>query len=500
MSKYKLLMLTTLIISGCSICYELIISALSSYLKGDSVWQYSVTIGIYMSAMGLGSYISKFLKNNLFNWFVVVEIGVGVLGGLSSLVLFLANIYLVCYQIVMYFEILVIGIFVGMEIPILTRIIENDENNLRVTISSIFSFDYIGGLIGSIAFPLLLLPHLGYFCTAFLVGSLNLIVSLIIVIKYKNHISHYLTFLYLAIIILIGMLIGTIFSENISKFVEDGLYRDKIIFMKQSKYQHIVLTKHRDDLRLFINGNVQFSSVDEYRYHEALVHLAMSKASKTENILILGGGDGLAAREIFKYNVKNLTLVDLDSEIIKVCSENKDIVELNKNSLTDPRIHIINEDAYQFLQETNLKFDVIIVDLPDPNSEILNKLYTNIFYRLCKNVLETSGMMVVQSTSPYYAANSFWCINKTIESEGFNVLPYHLEIPSFGDWGFNLASLKEFDKSFDFKVNTKYLSNDNVEALFFFHKDEQPNTDIEINSLSKPILLNYYLKSEKNWR
>lgn len=163
MKKYRLLMLTTLIISGCSICYELIISAVSSYLVGDSTLQYSVTIGLYMSAMGLGSYISKYMKKDLFNWFIGVEIGVGIFGGFSSLILFFANLYLETYQVVMYAEILIIGVFVGVEIPLLTRIIEADEENLRVTLSSIFSFDYIGGLLGSIAFPLLLLPGLGYF-------------------------------------------------------------------------------------------------------------------------------------------------------------------------------------------------------------------------------------------------------------------------------------------------------------------------------------------------
>lgn len=496
--KYRLLMLTTLIISGCSICYELIISALSSFLKGDSVLQYSVTIGIYMSAMGLGSYLSKFLKKNLFNWFVLVEIGVGVVGGLSTLILFLANIYLVRYQIVMYTIILIIGIFVGMEIPILTRIIEDDEKNLRVTLSSIFSFDYIGGLIGSIAFPLLLLPHLGYFCTAFLVGSLNIIVSLIIILNYKERLSHYPRFLFITLSVLAAMLIGTIFSENISRFVEGGLYRDKVVFVRQTKFQHIVLTKHRDDIRLFINGNVQFCSLDEYRYHEAFVHLAMSKAQKRENILVLGGGDGLAARELFKYpEVKKLTLVDLDKEIIRICKENKEIANLNNHSLDDPRMEIINDDAYKFLVENKFKYDLIFVDLPDPNNEALNKLYTNVFYRLCKASLTDNGMLTVQSTSPYYASDAFWCINKTIMSEGFYVKPYHLEVPSFGDWGFNLASLQPIDSTFDIIDDTKFLSSDKVPSLFVFGKDEKPKQEICVNSLSKPILINYYMAAEK---
>lgn len=500
MAKYRLLMLTTMIISGCSICYELIISALSSFLKGDSVLQYSITIGIYMFAMGLGSYLSKFFKNNLFNWFVSIEIGVGLIGGLSTIILFLANIYLVCYQIIMYVIILIIGIFVGMEIPILTRIIENNENNLRVTISSIFSFDYIGGLIGSIAFPLLLLPHLGYFCTAFLVGSLNIIVSLIIILSYKKNITHYNHFLFVTILILSAMIIGTVFSENISKFVENGLYRDKVIFVKQTKYQHIVLTKHRDDLRLFINGNVQFSTSDEYRYHEALVHPAMSKSTKKENVLILGGGDGLAAREVLKYpTIKKVTLVDLDRDILELCRDNHTIAKVNNNSLSNPKMEIIVDDAYKFLTENTFKYDVILVDLPDPNNEALNKLYSNIFYRLCKNSLTENGILSVQSTSPYFATKAFWCINKTIESEGFNVLPYHLEVPSFGDWGFNIASQKPIDKEFDFTVDTKYLTAENSQSMFYFGKDET-TADICVNTLSNPMLMQYYIEADKQWK
>ena len=178
--NYNFLMLTTLIISGCSIIYEVLISSVSSYLVGDSIKQFSITIGLYMSAMGLGSYISKYIKKNLFDWLAFVELGVGVIGGLSSLVLFLSNAYLSSYQLIMYVEIILIGTLVGLEIPLLTRIIEGNTKDLRVTLSSIFSFDYIGGLIGSIAFPLLLLPSLGYFTTAFLTGSINIVIFLLL--------------------------------------------------------------------------------------------------------------------------------------------------------------------------------------------------------------------------------------------------------------------------------------------------------------------------------
>ena len=499
MKNYKLLMLTTLIISGCSICYELIISAVSSYLVGDSTLQYSVTIGLYMSAMGLGSYLSKYMKNNLFNWFVMIEIGVGIIGGISSLVLFLANLYLNTYQIVMYTEIIVIGTFVGAEIPILTRIIEEDEENLRVTISSIFSFDYIGGLIGSIAFPLLLLPHLGYFATAFLTGCMNIVAAMLIIFKYADRIKRVKRYKTVTLVVLAGMVFGMIFSENISNYIEGGLYRDNVILSEHTKYQHIVMTKHRDDLRLYIDGNVQFCSLDEYRYHEALVHLPMAKAKKKEQVLVLGGGDGLAERELLKYEETQITLVDLDAGMIELCSTNKNITELNEHSLDSERLTIINTDAYCFLEENKQKYDVILVDLPDPNNESLNKLYSNIFYRMCGNALTEEGILTVQSTSPYYASKAFWCVNKTLESEGFYVKPYHLQVPAFGDWGFNMASKKELDDEFELCVETKYLTKENIPALFSFGKDEMPTGEVEINRLSKPMLMQYYAEAVRNW-
>ena len=496
--KYRLLMLTNLIISGCSMCEELIISAVSSYLVGDTVLQYSVTIGLYMCSMGLGSYLSKYIRKELFNKFVWVEIGVGVLGGICAPVLFLANLYLERYELVMYIWIILIGTFVGIEIPLLTRIIENDRENLRVTISSIFSFDYIGGLAGSIAFPLLLLPHLGYYATSFLTGSMNIFAAGIIVFRHHRRITKPLFFKTL-VCVLFGLLIsGAAFSDNLSNYVENGLYRDRVILSKHTQYQHIVMTKHRDDLRLFINGNIQFCSQDEYRYHEALVHMPMSRAESKEEVLVLGGGDGLAVRELLKYEGTNITLVDLDREMVDICRENPNIKELNGGALDSERLTVVIDDAYRYLEETDKLFDVILVDLPDPNDQSLNKLYTNIFYRLCGNHLTEKGIMAVQSTSPYYAKEAFWCINKTIESEGFNVLPYHLQVPSFGDWGFNMASRNELSKDCEITVPTKYLTSENSLGMFIFGKDETAD-NVQINSLARPMLLEYYMEAVKNW-
>ncbi len=491
-------MLTTLMISGCSMVYELIISAVSSYLVGNSTLQYSVTIGLYMCALGVGSYLSKFIRKNLFNWFANVEIGIGIIGGFSSLTLFLSNLYLQSYAIVMYIEIIIIGTFAGLEIPLLTRIIEEDKKDLRVTISSIFSFDYIGGLIGSIAFPMLLLPHLGYFATSFLAGMFNLLAAALIIFKYHDRLLHVGIYKTVSLVLIGLMTVGTLFSENVGNLIENGLYRDDVILIEQTEYQKIVVTKHKDDMRLYIDGNCQFSSADEYRYHEALVHVPMAYAEKHEKVLVLGGGDGLAVRELLKYPETQITLIDLDADMTKLCSENPQIVRLNEGSLTSDRLTILHMDAYEYLETSDALYDVILVDLPDPNNESLNKLYTNVFYRMCTNRLAEGGVLNVQSTSPYYATKAFWCINKTMESEGLYVKPFHLQVPAFGDWGFNMACKQELSQKHSIDVATKYLSDENLSVLFQFGKDEIDRT-VDVNHLTKPVLIQYYNEAVRNW-
>jgi spermidine synthase len=492
------LLFAVFIIAICGIIYELIIGAISSYLLGDSVKQYSITIGLFMSAMGIGSYITKRFKHDLFDVFVVIELLIGLVGGISAILLFAAYGYTKMYLIVMYVTIIIIGVLVGLEIPILTRIIEEKENNLRMTIANVLSFDYIGALIGSLAFPLILLPYLGHIKTSFLVGFINILVANFIVLKYKEHIKRIKVLKFIALCFTLIIIVGFFTADSTANKIEDSFYRDQIIYRNQTKYQRMVVTKHRDDLRLFLDGNVQFSSQDEYRYHESLIHPAMTLATNHKNILILGGGDGLAAREILKYeDVEKITLVDLDKEVVDYCKTNPLIKSLNNKSLENEKLNVINQDAYKFLENTNEKYDVVIVDLPDPNNESLNKLYTNLFYRLIYRKLEDGGMIAVQSTSPYYASEAYWCIRKTVESEGFYTSGYHLFVPSFGDWGFTLASNKEFkEDNIKLSVPTKYLNEEIVKALFVFGNDEKKYQEkVQINSLTNPILFSYYQKA-----
>ena len=496
----KLLFVTTLLISICSIIYELLISAISSYIQGDSITQFSITIGLYMSAMGVGSYLSKHVKNKLFNKFVFIEMSIGILGGLSTLILFVTNIYTEIYPLVMYSLIIAIGVFVGLEIPILTRIIENNHSDVRKNLANIFTFDYIGGLVGSIAFPLFLFPKLGFITTALLVGLINITTAMLIIIRYRAHIAHAKRVLAISSVCF-AIVLGLLCSANIlTKQIESGLYRDDIILSEQTQYQKIVITKHKDDVRLFLDGNLQFSSMDEYRYHEALVHVPMMYAKSHRNVLILGGGDGLAARELLKYDdVEKIVLVDIDKDMTDLCKENNEIKKLNQGSLDDSRLTLINDDAYMYVQKTDEKFDVIIIDFPDPNNTTLNKLYTNVFYNYIKNILTPEGVMVCQSTSPYYAPKSFWCVNKTIKTQFENVIPYHIQVPSFGEWGYNMAFNGEHLRH-DLKVDTRYLTSENIDSLFVFGKDESINIDeIKENNMFEPALITYYNAEVENW-
>lgn len=489
------------LIAICGIIYELIIGSISSYLLGDSVKQYSLTIGVFMSSMGVGSYLTRFLKDKLFDIFVVIELAIGILGGISAVLLFYIYGYTSIYSIVMYGMIIAIGLLVGLEIPLLTRIIEENEQNLRTTIANVLCVDYIGALLGSIAFPLVLLPSIGEIRTSFLIGLINTIVAFMIICFYRHYI-HYTKALSIATTIAVLLLVfGLVEGENIGKKIEDRLYRDKIIYSQQTMYQKIVMTKHKDDLRLFLNGNIQFSSLDEYRYHEALVHPSMTLAKEAKNILVLGGGDGLAVRELLKYpSVETVKLVDLDPEMTRLGRENRQLLDLNKSSLLNKKVRVINKDAFSYLEMNKDMFDVVIIDLPDPNNESLNKLYTNVFYRMVYNHLSSDGFMVIQSTSPLHAKESFWCIQKTVASEEFYVDGYHINIPSFGEWGFTIAGKKPFEATFDFKdIPLAFLDEAFASSMFDFPKDTQMDMKaIEINQLTHPVLIRYYQKAWGN--
>ncbi|NSL85743.1 polyamine aminopropyltransferase [Chitinophaga sp. Mgbs1] len=435
-----LLFFSVFVIATCGLIYELVAGTLASYLLGDSVTQFSTIIGAYLFAMGIGAWLSRFFKRDLLSWFIQLEILVGFIGGISSALLFLLFEHALSFRLILYLLVGLTGILVGLELPLLMNILKN-RYAFRDLVSRVFTFDYIGALLASIVFPLLLVPYLGLIRTSCFFGILNVAVAIIVLVKFRTEIkwASYLKAKAIAVIIFLG---GIFFWANdIMTFSEGMAFRDPVIFTHSSPYQRIVLTRNKSDLRLYLNGNLQFSSADEYRYHEALVHPVMMYSQQHRQVLILGGGDGMAARELLRYpDVEHITLVDLDPSMTRLFRENTLLTRLNHHSLQSSRVTVINADAFQWIKQHKTPYDIVIIDFPDPGSYAVGKLYTTAFYRQLRHCLHDSSVMVIQSTSPFVAPKAFWCVNTTLRTCGYQTIPYHTYVPSFGEWGYVMAS------------------------------------------------------------
>ncbi|MFH1982442.1 MAG: polyamine aminopropyltransferase [Pseudomonadota bacterium] len=492
------------LVAACGLVYELVAGAVSSYIMGDAVTQFSLVIGVFLCAMGLGSYLAKFVVGDLLKTFIEVEIVIGLVGGLSSIAMFAVSAYLdPVFPVIFYSLCATIGILIGIEIPLLIRILKENAD-FSDAVSHVLAIDYAGALVGAILFPLVVLPWLGLSRASVVFGVMNLVVAAAgITFLGGRRLWISLRLTAAALILMLAL----IFSGEMVGFLEDMLYQDSVIYAKTTTYQRIVLTRWRDDIRLFLNGHIQFSAVDEARYHEALVLPAMELAARPETVLILGGGDGMAAREVLKYGpVKRIVLVDLDPEMTRLGRERPELVALNGGSMNDARVDIVNTDAMKYVENSRDFFNVIIVDLPDPNSESMTKLYSTAFYALCSRRLAVGGVMVTQATSPFFAPDAFWCIAATIagaaapenDTARLIAVPYHVHVPSFGEWGFVLAAKHPLNpQTAKVSVPTRFLTTETLGAMFSFGKDLMSAGAVEINRLDQPVLYQYYLQG---WR
>ncbi len=504
MKRVPLLFINVVIIATCGLIYELLAATVSSYVLGDSVTQFSLIIGIYLFAMGVGSWLSGFIETELAEKFVDIELAVAVIGGFSAPLLFLTFATVTYFAAILYSMVFVIGVLVGLEIPLLMRILK-DELDFKHLVSRVLALDYVGALVAALMFPIFLVPRLGLNRTSLLFGMLNAAVGLWGTWLLEPLIkTRRLTVLRVkGFVVLLLLSIGFIKADSLTTLAEDALFPDQIVYAKSSPYQRIVVTRGKLGHSLFLNGNLQFNSFDEYRYHEALVHPAFAAfEGSPARILVLGGGDGLAVREILKYpSVESVTLVDLDPVMTGLSSELPALAELNMNALDDPRVSVINADAFVWLDEVESgPYDIAIVDFPDPNNFALGKLYSTRFYRLLRARLRPEAALVIQCTSPLYARRSFWSIIKTLEASGFSVKPFQTAVPSFGVWGYALARLQPFEtpKKPVEGIELQYLNERSFSSLFDFPSDMTlPSEDVEINRLDNQALVRYY---ETEWR
>jgi len=515
---------------------EYILSTVSTYVLGNSIEQFSITIAIMLLFMGIGGFVQKYFNDNyLIEKFITIEIFLALFGSFAPIIIYAAFGYLPNhFHLILYFLIALIGFLVGFEIPFVTRINEKYSDSLKTNLAFIVSADYIGAFLGAIIWVKLLLPNLHIFKIGFLISSINFLVALMTFLYFKKLVTSQLKTIYTIVIIFVFSLLayGYIHSEQYDKLIEQKLYSDKIVHSQTTKYQHITIT-HNDILneyRLYLNGNLQFSSLDEQRYHEFLVHPAMSLHKEANNVLVLGGGDGLAVREIKKYKPKNITLVDLDPKMTEIAKTLPILKSLNQNSLNKVEIinpiiesnktqdiykkskdsidmeylatiNIINIDAMEFLNiAKNKKYDVVIIDLPDPNSIELNKLYTKEFYKSLQKVLYLDSIISIQSSSTYFAKDVFLAIGRTLKASGFETIAYHHNIPSFGEWGFYLASLNkgisnDIEKISFQNIQTEYLTKELFLASLKFGKNELHTDKKFINTIMNPKLFREYTKN-----
>jgi spermidine synthase len=518
------LLASVFVVAACGLVYELAAGALASYLLGDSVLQFSTIIGSYLFAMGVGSWLSRLVERQLVAQFLRIELLVGLVGGLMPAALFTAYNLLphgaeLPFRVLLYGCVLLVGVLVGLEIPLVMRILKRhfaERYALRELVSEVLTFDYLGALAVAVAFPLLFVPHLGLVRTGLFFGILNAAVALWALVLFRGELRRLGAHAAACGAVVVTLAAAMVFAGRLTTWAEDQFYGDSIILRESSEYQRVVVTRSgaggvgNDGVRLFLNGNLQFHSRDEYRYHEALVHPALAAHGAPRRVLVLGGGDGLALREVLRYpSVQEVTLVELDPHITRLFSQHATLAALNGQALTNPRVRIVNTDAYTWLEQHAqglegaavgaAPFDIVIADFPDPSNFALGKLYTTSFYQRVDRVLAASGWLVVQSTSPLVARKSFWTVVATLEAVGLSTWPYHVHVPSFGEWGFVLAGRRPWPGvralPDEVKRSLRFFTAEGMAGMLQFPPD-MARVSAEPNRLSNQVLVGIF---EEEW-
>ncbi len=501
------LLASVFVVAACGLVYELAAGALASYLLGDSVLQFSTIIGTYLFAMGVGSWLSRFVERQLVAQFLRIELLVGLVGGLMPAALFMAHATLPAaatgaFRALLYGMVLLVGTLVGLEIPLVMRILKRQfqqRYGLKDLVSQVLTFDYLGALVVAVAFPLLLVPHLGLIRTGVFFGLLNAGVAVWALWLFRGELRAFRAHAAACAAVVAVLRAALLGAQRLTTWAEDHFYGGDIVLRETSPYQRIVVTRSPAGTRLFLNGNLQFHSRDEYRYHEALVHPAMLAHGAPRRVLVLGGGDGMAVREVLKHaSVESVTLVELDPQMTRLFTDHPLLRELNGASLANPKLQVVNADAFGWLDTQREMFDVIVIDFPDPSNFSLGKLYTTSFYQRVDQHLAAGGFAVVQTTSPLVARRSFWTVVSTLEAVGLTATPYHAHVPSFGEWGFVLAGRRPVRPAASlpaFPSGLRFITRAGLPALFDFPPD-MARVPTEANRLTNQSLVHVF---EEEW-
>ena len=271
------LLASVFVVAACGLVYELAAGTLASYLLGDSILQFSTVIGTYLFAMGVGSYLSRFFERQLVAHFLRIELLVGLVGGLMPAALFaLQSLSSGSFRFALYALVLAVGVLVGLEIPLVMRLLKRQGQGLSHLVSQVLTFDYLGALAVAIAFPLLLVPHLGLIRTGAFFGLMNALVAVWSLLLFRGELRRFAAHALACVLTIAALLAAFAAADHVTTWAEDRFYADHVLYSETTPYQRVVVTASQQGVRLFLNGNLQFHSRDEYRYHEALVHPAMA--------------------------------------------------------------------------------------------------------------------------------------------------------------------------------------------------------------------------------
>ncbi|MCQ4122206.1 polyamine aminopropyltransferase [Rhodococcus tibetensis] len=483
--------------AACGLIYELALLTLSISLTGGGITQTSLIVAGFVAALGVGALAAKPLLSHAAVSFVAVEIVLGLAGGFSAVTLYVTFTFFGSSAVVLVLATALIGVLVGAEVPLLMTLLQsgrndNDAETTGKVLANLNAADYAGALVGGLLWPFVLLPVAGMIRGAAITGIINLVAAAVVaLILLRWQLSVRTRLLAVVALLLAAACIAVLLvrADGIETTSRQRLYTDPVVAAERSQYQEIVVTERGNDVRLFLDGDLQFSSADEHRYTESLVYPAMAR--NPERVLILGGGDGLAAREVLRLNgVREIVQVELDPAVVELASTR--LADLNKGALQDPRVHVVIDDAFRWLRDPpGNGFDAVIVDLPDPDTPALGRLYSTEFYGLVAGALEPGGLMVVQAGSPYSTPDAFWRTTSTVASAGLSVTPYHVLVPSFGDWGFVLASPDPEAPSLHLPSDVpdlRFLDEPTLAASAVFSRDRPPRV-LEPSTLDRPRIV-----------
>jgi spermidine synthase len=484
--------------AACGIVYELALLTLSASLNGGGIVATSLIVAGYIAALGAGALLIKPLLRHAAITFIAVEALLGIIGGLSAAALYVVFAFVDGSTWVLAVSTALIGGLVGAEVPLLMTLLQRGrtagDTDTGRTLANLNAADYLGALVGGLVWPFLLLPHLGMIRGAAATGIINLVAAAVVAMFLLRHVvsARQLATALCALAAALGLLVTLLVrSHDIETTSRQRLYADPIIAYRHTAYQEIVITRRGNDTRLYLDGGLQFSTRDEYRYTESLVYPALGSGARS--VLVLGGGDGLAARELLRQpGIDKIVQVELDPAVIELARTT--LRAANGGALDNPRVAVVIDDAMRWLRAPHPElrpsqgFDAIIIDLPDPDTPVLGRLYSTEFYSLAAHALAPQGLVVVQAGSPFSTPTAFWRTVSTIQAAGYAVTPYHVHVPTFGDWGFALARRGGTPPTPGMPTDApplRFLNPQVLEAATVFSDDIGPRT-LEPSTLENP--------------